>query len=228
MAGEPPRRPVDGASGPPSSWPPRGRARAADRALEAQRRLNDAATLLKASRDLNFEVRNLETSPILGPGRTARGDPRRRPMRTRPHTTRTGRGSAGGAGRSRARDSPSGGRRWLATSSCSSSGGEAAVRGGPRPRGACAGRCVRGGAEDRALRRPARRGRVGEAACRRGPQDARPPRPGPGHRARGDRSGSHAAAATARPPRQPTLRRLRFISTECGRARSSRAARAAT
>jgi len=38
---------------------------AADRALEAQRRLNDAAVLIKASRDVNFEVRNIETAPIL-------------------------------------------------------------------------------------------------------------------------------------------------------------------
>jgi hypothetical protein len=42
-----------------------GKRSAADRALEGQRRLNEAATVLKASRDLNFEVRNLETSPSL-------------------------------------------------------------------------------------------------------------------------------------------------------------------
>jgi hypothetical protein len=41
---------------------------AADRALEAQRRLNDAAAPLKASRDVNFEVRNLETNPVLALG----------------------------------------------------------------------------------------------------------------------------------------------------------------
>ncbi len=38
---------------------------AAERATEAVRRLNDAAVLLKASHDLNFEVRNVETTPIL-------------------------------------------------------------------------------------------------------------------------------------------------------------------
>ena len=42
-----------------------GNRTAADRAMEAARRLNDAAIPLKASRDLNFEVRNLETRPIL-------------------------------------------------------------------------------------------------------------------------------------------------------------------
>ena len=39
---------------------------AAERALEAQRRLNDAAAPLKATRDLNFEVRNLNASPTIG------------------------------------------------------------------------------------------------------------------------------------------------------------------
>jgi len=39
---------------------------AAERALEAQRRLNDAAAPLKATRDLNFEVRNLNASPAIG------------------------------------------------------------------------------------------------------------------------------------------------------------------
>jgi hypothetical protein len=42
-----------------------GKRSVADRALEAERRLNDAAVLIKASRDVNFEVRNIETSPIL-------------------------------------------------------------------------------------------------------------------------------------------------------------------
>jgi len=47
-----------------------GKRTAADRALEAQRRLNEAAGPLKASRDLNFEARNLETGPVLAlPGR---------------------------------------------------------------------------------------------------------------------------------------------------------------
>jgi len=38
---------------------------AAERAVEAQRRLNDAAVLLKASRTVDLEVRDLETRPIL-------------------------------------------------------------------------------------------------------------------------------------------------------------------
>jgi hypothetical protein len=43
-----------------------GRRSAAERALEAQRRLNEAAGPLKASRDVTFEVRDLETNPSLG------------------------------------------------------------------------------------------------------------------------------------------------------------------
>ena len=39
---------------------------AADRALEAQRRLNEAATVLKATRGLGFEVRDLATRPVVG------------------------------------------------------------------------------------------------------------------------------------------------------------------
>jgi IPT/TIG domain-containing protein len=46
---------------------------AADRALELQRRLNDAATALKASRDVTFEARSLETNPVLA--LTGRPDP---------------------------------------------------------------------------------------------------------------------------------------------------------
>jgi IPT/TIG domain/FHA domain len=38
---------------------------AADRALEAARRLNEAAIPLKASRDVSFELRNMATKPIL-------------------------------------------------------------------------------------------------------------------------------------------------------------------
>lgn len=39
---------------------------AAERALEAQKRLNDAAVPLKATRDLTFEARNLNASPVIG------------------------------------------------------------------------------------------------------------------------------------------------------------------
>jgi IPT/TIG domain len=42
-----------------------GNRSAADRALEAARRLNEAAILLKASRDASFEIRNIATKPIL-------------------------------------------------------------------------------------------------------------------------------------------------------------------
>ena len=38
---------------------------AAERALEAQRRLNDAAVPLKATRDVNFEARNLNANPVI-------------------------------------------------------------------------------------------------------------------------------------------------------------------
>src|SRR5262249_35853494 len=37
----------------------------ADRAVEAERRLNDAMSAVRATRGLNFELRNLETSPVL-------------------------------------------------------------------------------------------------------------------------------------------------------------------
>jgi hypothetical protein len=39
---------------------------AAERAYEAQRRLNEAGTLLKASREADIELRNAETAPALG------------------------------------------------------------------------------------------------------------------------------------------------------------------
>ena len=39
---------------------------AADRAVEAQRRFEEAVTAIKATRGLNFEVRALETSPVIG------------------------------------------------------------------------------------------------------------------------------------------------------------------
>jgi hypothetical protein len=39
---------------------------AAQRALEAQRRLNQSATVLRATRGLNLEVRGLESSPVIG------------------------------------------------------------------------------------------------------------------------------------------------------------------
>lgn len=42
-----------------------GNRSAADRALEAARRLNEAAIPIKASRDATFEIRNVETRPIL-------------------------------------------------------------------------------------------------------------------------------------------------------------------
>jgi hypothetical protein len=38
---------------------------AADRAFDAQRRLNEAGTILKASRDVDIELRNPDTSPAL-------------------------------------------------------------------------------------------------------------------------------------------------------------------
>ncbi len=39
---------------------------AADRAVEAQRRLDEAVTAIQATRGLNFEARALETSPVIG------------------------------------------------------------------------------------------------------------------------------------------------------------------
>jgi IPT/TIG domain len=43
---------------------------AAERAMEAQRRFDEAVTAIKATRGLNFEARALETSPVIGlPGR---------------------------------------------------------------------------------------------------------------------------------------------------------------
>ena len=72
---------------------------AAERGYEVQQRLNQAGTLLKASRDADIELRNPDTEPALALVGKPDGPCSRSPKRTPPRTTRTGRASRVGEGR---------------------------------------------------------------------------------------------------------------------------------